>query len=66
MDAPITLIGYLAPYFTEADTDYLIEKINSTTPFPLEKNNILLGTQGQYTPAIGAALHYIQDFIEMV
>lgn len=66
MDAPIILSGYLAPYFTEADTDYLIEKINSTTPFPLEKNKILLGTQGQYTPAIGAALHYIQDFIERV
>lgn len=66
MDAPIILSGYLAPYFRESDTDYLMEKINSTTPFPLAQNQILLGTHGQYTPAIGAALHYIQDFIEMV
>ena len=32
IDAPIIISGYLAPYFTEDDTDYLLRQINSMTP----------------------------------
>ena len=35
IDAPIIISGYLAPYFTEDDTDYLLRQINSMTPFEL-------------------------------
>ena len=66
IDAPIIISGYLAPYFTEEDTDYLLEQINSMTPFELEEEQLLVGTHGQYTPAIGAALYYIEQFIQSV
>ena len=66
IDAPIIISGYLAPYFTEEDTDYLMEQINSMTPFELEKEQLLVGTHGQYTPAIGAALFYVKEFIHSV
>ena len=66
IDAPIIIRGYLAPYFTEEDTDYLLEQINSMTPFELEKEQLLVGTHGQYTPAIGAALFYVKEFIHSV
>lgn len=66
IDAPVIISGYLAPYFTEEDVDYLLERIHSSSPFPLAKNQILIGTQGQYTPAVGAALYYIEQFIQSV
>ena len=66
IDAPIIISGYLAPYFTEDDTDYLLEQINSMTPFELEEEQLLVGTHGQYTPAIGAALFYVKEFIQSV
>ena len=66
IDAPIIISGYLAPYFTEEDTDYLLEQINSMTPFELEEEQLLVETHGQYTPAIGAALFYVKEFIHSV
>ena len=66
IDAPIIISGYLAPYFTEEDTDYLLRQINSMTPFELKEEQILVGTHGQYTPAIGAALFYVKEFIQSV
>ena len=66
IDAPIIISGYLAPYFTEEDTDYLLRQINSMTPFELEEEQLLVGTHGQYTPAIGAALFYVEEFIHSV
>ena len=66
IDAPIIISGYIAPYFTEDDTDYLLRQINSMTPFELKEEQILVGTHGQYTPAIGAALFYVKEFIQSV
>ena len=66
IDAPIIISGYLAPYFTEEDTDYLLEQINSMTPFELEEEQLLVETHGQSTPAIGAALFYVEEFIHSV
>jgi N-acetylglucosamine repressor len=66
IDAPIIISGYLAPYFTEDDTNYLLRQINSMTPFELKEEQILVGTHGQYTPAIGAALFYVKEFIQSV
>ena len=66
IDAPIIISGYLAPYFTEEDTDYLLRQINSMTLFELKEEQILVGTHGQYTPAIGAALFYVKEFIQSV
>lgn len=66
VDAPIIISGYLAPYFTEEDINQLLEHINSSSPFPIGKSQILVGTHGQYTPAIGAALFYVDQFIRSV
>ena len=66
IDAPIIISGYLAPYFTDEDIKKLISFINPSSPFPLSNDSILLGVHGQYTPAIGAALFYIEQFIQTI
>lgn len=66
VDAPIIISGYLAPYFTDEDLSYLTEHINLTAPFKLDEGQILVGTNGQYTPAIGATLHFVDQFIHTV
>ena len=66
IDAPIILSGYLAPYLTEEDIEYLAEHLHTAAPFILDKTQILVGTNGQYTPAIGAALHYVEKFIQSI
>ena len=66
IDTPVIISGYLAPYFTDEDLSYLTEHINLSAPFKLGKDQILVGTNGQYTPAIGAALHYVDQFIHTV
>ena len=55
IDSPIIISGYLAPY--------LLHLINEINPFTLTADQLLVGTHGQYTPAIGAALHYINRFV---
>ena len=66
IDAPIIISGYLAPYFTEEDIAYLTKHINVSSPFALNKEHIFVGTNGQYTPAIGAALFYVNQFIHAI
>ena len=66
IDAPIIISGYLAPDFTEEDINYLLEHINTDAPFTLDRSQILVGTHGQYTPAIGAALYYVEKFTQSV
>lgn len=66
IDAPIIISGYLAPYFLEDDIAYLTKHINVSSPFALYKEHIFVGTNGQYTPAIGAALFYVNQFIHSI
>ena len=66
VDAPIIISGYLAPYFLEDDIAYLTKHINVSSPFALNKEHIFVGTNGQYTPAIGAALFYVNQFIHAI
>lgn len=66
IDAPIIISGYLAPYFFEDDIAYLTKHINVSSPFALNKEHIFVGTNGQYTPAIGAALFYVNQFIHSI
>ena len=66
IDAPIIISGYLAPYFLEDDIAYLTKHINVSSPFALNKEHIFVGTNGQYTPAIGAALFYANQFIHSI
>lgn len=64
IDGPIIISGYLAPYFTEGDLNYLLKQINATIPFEFPKENLIVGTNGQYTPAVGAGLFYVKEFID--
>ena len=64
VDGPIIISGYLAPYFMENDLNYLLKQINLSLPFEFPKENLIVGTNGQYTPAIGAALFYVKKFID--
>ncbi len=66
IDSPIIISGYLAPFFTTEDLDYLCRTINAATPFPLSREQFIVGTHGQYTPAVGAALFYVDRFIHNV
>ena len=66
IDAPIIISGYLAPYFLEDDIANLTKHINVSSPFALNKEQIFVGTNGQYTPAIGAALFYVNQFIHAI
>ena len=66
IDASIIISGYLAPYFLEDDIAYLTKHINVSSPFALNKEHIFVGTNGQYTPAIGAALFYVNQFIHSI
>lgn len=66
IDAPIIISGYLATYFTAEDISNLIRFVNASSPFPLSDDSILVGMHGQYTPAIGAALYYIRQFLETI
>ncbi len=66
IDAPIIISGYLAPYFTDEDVSYLKEHIHLAAPFKLDRHQILVATNGQYTPAIGAALYYVDQFIHTI
>lgn len=66
IDGPIIISGYLAPYFTEGDLNYLLKQINASLPFEFPRENLMVGTNGQYTPAIGAALFYVKEFIDGV
>lgn len=63
IDAPMILSGYLASFLTGEDTQYLLKQINAATPFPLRKEQVLVGTYGQYTQAAGAALYYVETFL---
>lgn len=63
IDGSVIISGYLAPYFIGEDIEFMCKKINAVTPFPMSKENIMVGMHGQFTPAIGAALYYVNRFV---
>ena len=66
IDSPVIISGYLAPYFLDADMQYLLNKVNEGSLFQMTEDQLLIGNHGQYTPAIGAALYYIKEFLTPV
>lgn len=66
IDSPMIVSGYLAQWFTEEDFSYLLKKINRLSPFTHGREQLILGTQGEYTSAVGAALYYVKEFIAAV
>lgn len=66
IDGNFIISGYLAPFFEDKDIDFLLEKVNMSTTFPLERSSIILGSNGQFTQAIGASLSYVEEFLGQV
>lgn len=63
-DQPFILGGYLAPYLTSADIDYLYAEIQKQTPFPEAHDFLQISKMPKHNIAIGAALPFIQAFLD--
>lgn len=64
LDGTFMISGYLAPYLTEEDMEYLYQRINHLATFPVDREFLVLGTHGEFSQALGASLCYIQSFLE--
>lgn len=65
-DTDFILGGYLAPYLCEEDLNSLHEKIRQMTPFSEEQDFIRISKMPKHNTTIGAALPYIQEFLDSV
>ncbi len=63
-DTDFILGGYLAPYLTEADIEFLHHLIEQMTPFEEPKDFILLSKLPKHNITIGAALPFIRQFLD--
>lgn len=63
-DTDFILGGYLAPYLCEDDLKFLHERIQEMTPFIEEPDFLLISKMPQHNITIGAALPYIQTFLD--
>lgn len=63
-DAPVIFSGYLSSYLTESDLKVIEERIKATSPFDFPENSLIIGNHGAYSASIGAALSYIQEFLQ--
>lgn len=63
IDGTFIISGQLAPYFRQEDMDNLLEIINRHATFPMMPEDVVLGTSGQFTQAMGASLYYINQFL---
>lgn len=64
-DKTFILGGYLASYLTDSDLAFLYEEIKSLTPFPETSDFLQISKMPKHNITIGAALPYIQKFLEM-
>ena len=65
-DKTFILGGYLAPYLQQSDIDYLYKEIASKTPFTEAHDFLQISRMPKHNIAIGAALPYIQKFLEKI
>ncbi len=62
-DTDFILGGYLAPYLCEEDITFLYEQIRQLTPFTETQDFIRLSKMPRHNITIGAALSYVQEFL---
>lgn len=65
-DKTFILGGYLAPYLKEQDLVFLYEELQKITPFPEASDFLQISKMPKYNITIGAALPYIQGFLERI
>ena len=63
-DKTFILGGYLAPYFTQNDLDFLYKEVEGLTPFPENRDFLQISKMPDHNITIGAALPYIRQFWE--
>lgn len=63
-DTDFILGGYLAPYLKDTDIQKLQDAIQDMTPFEEPQDFILISKMPKHNIAIGAALPYIQEFLQ--
>lgn len=66
IDGKYIISGYLAPYFSNQDIQYLINEINTKATFPLTMEDIIISSNGQFTQAIGTSLYYIDEYLRQI
>lgn len=66
IDCDIVISGFLTPYFTEGDILYLKNELVSEPFFSDRIIDISLGSHGESSPAVGAALPMIREFIQSI
>ena len=64
IDSDVILSGFLVPYLTEADLEFLKQKITEPPFFAERDITIQLGKHGEFAPAIGAALPFVKRIID--
>lgn len=64
IDSDVILSGFLVPYLTEADLEFLKQKITEPPFFAEQDITIQLGKHGEFAPAIGAALPFVKRIID--
>ena len=62
-DKTFILGGYLAPYLLESDLAFLYQEIEKLTPFPEASDFLQISKMPKHNITIGAALPYIQEFL---
>ncbi len=62
-DTNFILGGYIAPYLCADDLDFLYDRIQQLTPFTEPQDFLLISKMPRHSITIGAALPYIQDFL---
>ena len=64
-DKTFILGGYLAAYLTENDLAFLYNEIEKLTPFPESPDFLQISKMPKHNITIGAALPYIQEFLNI-
>ncbi|NCB90987.1 MAG: ROK family transcriptional regulator [Clostridia bacterium] len=65
-DTDFILGGYIAPFLTDKDLDFLHQEVCHMTPFPEANDFIQISKMPKHNIAIGAALPYIQEFLDTI
>lgn len=65
-DTDFILGGHLAQYLRREDITFLYEQIRELTPFAEEQDFLLISKMPRHNITIGAALPYIQEFLEKI
>lgn len=65
-DTDFILGGYISSYLVDSDISFIHEKIREMTPFNESEDFILISKMPKYSISIGAAIPYIQKFLNSI